>query len=84
MTRRFYLRATASVASAFVLSFAAIALTDPLPRVIWNASASAPSAFTAYGPTAIRPLARLSPSRRPSGSAAGWQSAAISAATCRC
>lgn len=42
MTRRFYLRATAFTASAFVLSFAAIALTDPLPRVIWNASASAP------------------------------------------
>ena len=42
MTRRYYLRATAIAASVFVLSFAAVALTDPLPRVIWNASASAP------------------------------------------
>ena len=42
MTRRFYLRATAAAASAFVLSFAAIAFTDPVPRVVWNASASAP------------------------------------------
>lgn len=42
MTRRFYVRATVAAASAFALSFAVIAVTDPLPRVIWNASASAP------------------------------------------
>jgi conjugative transfer signal peptidase TraF len=42
MTRRFCICATAVAASAFAVSFAAIAITDPLPRVIWNASASAP------------------------------------------
>lgn len=42
MTRRFYVRATAVAATAFTVSFAVIAITDPLPRVLWNASASAP------------------------------------------
>jgi conjugative transfer signal peptidase TraF len=42
MTRRFYIRATAVAAASFALSFAAIAVTDPLPRLVWNASASAP------------------------------------------
>ncbi|MFA7603900.1 MAG: S26 family signal peptidase [Novosphingobium sp.] len=42
MTRRRYVMATAFVASAFAVSFVAIAIADPLPRVIWNASASAP------------------------------------------
>lgn len=42
MTRRRYAVATAIAASAFAVSFVVIALTDPLPRVIWNASASAP------------------------------------------
>ncbi len=42
MTRRFYARATTAAASAFAFSFAAIGVTNPLPRVIWNASASAP------------------------------------------
>ncbi|MCG6116274.1 MAG: S26 family signal peptidase [Mesorhizobium sp.] len=42
MTRRFYVRATIVATSAFVLSFTVIAITDPLPRFIWNASASAP------------------------------------------
>ncbi len=42
MTRRFYARATVMVAATFALSFAAIAVTDPLPRLVWNASASAP------------------------------------------
>ena len=42
MTRRFYVRATTIAASVFAISFAAIAITDPLPRVVWNASASAP------------------------------------------
>lgn len=42
MTRRFYARATVFAASAFAISFAVIAITDPLPRVVWNASASAP------------------------------------------
>ncbi|MEA3389849.1 MAG: S26 family signal peptidase [Pseudomonadota bacterium] len=42
MTRRRYVMATAIAASAFAAAFAAIAVADPLPRVIWNASASAP------------------------------------------
>ncbi|WP_267395728.1 MULTISPECIES: S26 family signal peptidase [unclassified Sphingomonas] len=42
MTRRFYAWATVFAASAFALAFAVIAITDPLPRVVWNASASAP------------------------------------------
>lgn len=42
MTRRFYVRVTVIAAAAFGISFAVIAIADPLPRVIWNASASAP------------------------------------------
>lgn len=42
MTRRFYVRATAIAASAFAIAFAVIAIADPLPRIVWNASASAP------------------------------------------
>lgn len=42
MTRRRYLIATAIAASGFAVSFATVAVVDPLPRIIWNASASAP------------------------------------------
>ncbi|MCZ4340348.1 S26 family signal peptidase [Sphingomonadaceae bacterium G21617-S1] len=42
MTRRRYVIATAIAAPTFAVSFVVIALADPLPRVIWNASASAP------------------------------------------
>lgn len=42
MTRRGWTIATASTASLFGASFAVIAVLDPLPRVVWNASASAP------------------------------------------
>ena len=42
MTSRFYVRATAGAASLFAASFAAVAMFDPLPRLVWNASASAP------------------------------------------
>lgn len=42
MTRRFYVRATAFAASLFAVSYVAVAASDPLPRLIWNASASAP------------------------------------------
>lgn len=55
MTRRFYARATAVAAASFALSFAAIAVTDPLPRIVWNASASAPIG-----------LYRIQPDRDPS------------------
>jgi conjugative transfer signal peptidase TraF len=42
MTHRRYIVATVIVASAFAAAFVATAMVDPLPRVIWNASASAP------------------------------------------
>ena len=43
MTRRRYAIATAIVASVFMVSFVAVAWCDPQPRLIWNASASAPT-----------------------------------------
>jgi len=42
MTGRGWTITTVAVASLFTASFAAVAGLDPLPRVIWNASASAP------------------------------------------
>lgn len=42
MTRHRYVTATALLASGFVASFVAIGLIDPIPRLVWNASASAP------------------------------------------
>ena len=42
MTRRGWTIATAAAASLFAVSFTAVAVLDPLPRIIWNASASAP------------------------------------------
>lgn len=42
MMRRGWIIATVSVASLLGVSFAAVAVFDPLPRVVWNASASAP------------------------------------------
>ncbi|WP_121501904.1 S26 family signal peptidase, partial [Pseudomonas aeruginosa] len=42
MTRRGWAIATASAASLFAASFLAVAVFDPFPRVVWNASASAP------------------------------------------
>ncbi|MCE4542323.1 hypothetical protein [Caballeronia sp. PC1] len=42
MTRRRYVMATAIAAFAFAAAFVITAAVDPLPRVIWNASASAP------------------------------------------
>lgn len=59
MTRRFYARATAVAAASFALSFAAIAVTDPLPRVVWNASASAPIGLYSILPDTDPPLGAL-------------------------
>jgi len=42
VTRWGWTIATTTAASLFGIAFAAIAVFDPLPRVIWNASASAP------------------------------------------
>lgn len=59
MTRRFYARTTVIVAASFALSFAAIAVTDPLPRVVWNASASAPIGLYRILPDTDPPLGTL-------------------------
>jgi conjugative transfer signal peptidase TraF len=59
MTRRFYARATAFAAASFALSFAVIAVTDPLPRVVWNASASAPIGLYRILPDPDPPLGTL-------------------------
>jgi conjugative transfer signal peptidase TraF len=59
MTRRFYSRATVIVAASFALSFAAIAVTDPLPRLVWNASASAPIGLYQIQPDRDPPLGAL-------------------------
>ena len=59
MIRRFYARATVIAAASFVLSFAAIAVTDPLPRVVWNASASAPIGLYRILPDTDPPLGAL-------------------------
>jgi conjugative transfer signal peptidase TraF len=45
MKRRFYVRATAVAASTFAIAFVAIAVSNPLPRIVWNASASVPVGF---------------------------------------
>ena len=42
MTRSRYAFVTVFAATVFAITFAVIAVADPLPRVIWNASASAP------------------------------------------
>jgi conjugative transfer signal peptidase TraF len=59
MTRRFYARATAIAAASFAISFSVIALTDPLPRIVWNASASAPIGLYRIQPDRDPPLGTL-------------------------
>ncbi len=59
MTRRRYVMATAIAASTFAVSFVAIALADPLPRVIWNASASAPIGLYRIHPDCDPPAGAL-------------------------
>ncbi|GAA5055151.1 S26 family signal peptidase [Erythrobacter westpacificensis] len=59
MTRRFYIRATAIAASLFAAGYTAIAITDPLPRVIWNASASVPIGFYRVTPDSDPPVGSL-------------------------
>lgn len=59
MTRRFYVRVTAIAASLFGASFTAVAVLDPLPRIIWNASASAPLGLYRIEPERNPPLGTL-------------------------
>lgn len=59
MTRRGWATATASAASLFAVSFTAVAVLDPLPRVIWNASASAPLGLYRIEPDRDPPVGAL-------------------------
>lgn len=59
MTRRSYTRATVIAASLFVGGYAVVAIVDPLPRIIWNASASVPIGFYRLTPERDPPLASL-------------------------
>ena len=59
MTRRRYAIATAIAASACAVSFVAVAIVDPLPRVIWNASASAPIGLYQIRPDSDPPTGTL-------------------------
>lgn len=59
MMRRRYAIATAIAASAFAAVFVAIAVADPLPRVIWNASASAPTGLYRIRPDRDPPIGAL-------------------------
>jgi conjugative transfer signal peptidase TraF len=59
MTRRGWAIATASAASLFAVSFLAVAVFDPLPRVVWNASASAPIGLYQIEPLPDPPLGAL-------------------------
>ena len=59
MTRRFYARATALAASGFAIVFVAIAAVHPLPRLLWNASASAPLGLYRIQPERDPPIGAL-------------------------
>lgn len=59
MTRRRYGMATAIAASAFGAAFIAVAVAEPLPRLIWNASASAPIGLYRIHPDADPPAGVL-------------------------
>lgn len=59
MTRRSYIRTTVIAASLFAAGYAVIAITDPLPRVIWNASASVPIGFYRITPDNDPPVGSL-------------------------
>ena len=74
MTRRRYVIATAIAASAFAVSFLAIALADPVPWLIWNASASAPIGLYRIHPDSDPPVGALVAALPPEG-LARWFSA---------
>lgn len=59
MTRCFYIRATIIAASLFVGVYATVAIVDPLPRIIWNASASVPIGFYSITPERDPPVGAL-------------------------
>jgi conjugative transfer signal peptidase TraF len=59
MTRRHYVMTTAIAASFLAVSFAVVAIVDPLPRLIWNASASAPIGLYRVHPDRDPPIGAL-------------------------
>ncbi len=59
MSRRRYALATAIAASTFAAVFVITAIVDPLPRVIWNASASAPIGLYRVHPDRDPPIGAL-------------------------
>lgn len=59
MTRRGWTIATTAAASLFAVSFTAVAVLDPLPRLIWNASASAPLGLYRIEPERDPPVGAL-------------------------
>jgi conjugative transfer signal peptidase TraF len=65
MTRRFYIHFTALVAGIAAGAFTGISLADPAPRLLWNASASAPIGLYALRPTHSPPRGVLVAVRPP-------------------
>ena len=59
MTRRRYAIATAIAASLFATGYVAVLAVDPLPRLIWNASASAPIGLYRVRPASDPPVGAL-------------------------
>jgi conjugative transfer signal peptidase TraF len=65
MRRRIYASATAFAAGASVAAFTAVAIISPTPRLLWNASASAPLGLYALRPTRNPPSGELVAVRPP-------------------
>ena len=59
MTRFGYVIATLVTAHVIIVLFVAVALADPRPRVIWNASASAPLGLYRIRPDSDPPVGAL-------------------------
>ena len=59
MRRRRYVKATTIAAFAFATAFVAIAIVDPLPRAMWNASASTPIGLYRIHPDSDPPTGAL-------------------------
>lgn len=71
MTRRRYAVATAIAASVFAVSFVAVAIVHPRPRLVWNASASAPIGLYRIQPDRDPPIGALV-AAMPPAELAGW------------
>lgn len=67
MTRRRYAVATTIAASAFAVSFFAVAIVHPRPRLVWNASASAPIGLYRIQPDRDPPIGALVAAMPPAG-----------------